>query len=177
MVFFKNISSNNFFTKFLGCFVVSALVFNIMFSTLKINNQIDFNEVSNIQKDVFSTVFFVSDAVSKISRDILSKIVAQKNGQPADRKKTKHSVSDTANDFVLKPNFEKSNQVLNFFSAVWFAYSVNFKVLEFNDKHRTQGFVVFYFMLMLLFFTSVKNMYDSFNNKNVKIYYLKPALF
>lgn len=177
MVFFKNISSNIFFTKFFGCFVVFALVFNVMFSALKINNQIDFNEVSNIQKDVFSTVFFVSDAVSKISRDILSKIVAKKTAQPEDNTKSKHPVSDTSSDFVLKPNFEKSNQVLNFFSAVWFAYPVNFKVLEFYDKHRMQGFVVFYFMLMLLFFTSVKNMYDSFSNKNVKIYYLKPALF
>ncbi len=177
MVFFKNISSNIFFTKFLGCFVVFALVFNVMFSALKINNQIDFNEVSNIQKDVFFTVFFVSDAVSKISREMISKIVSQKTAQPADNTKSKHPVSDMSNDFGLKPNFEKSNQVLNFFSAVWFACKVELEALEFYDKHRMHGFVVFYFMIMLLFFTSVKNMYDSFSNKNVKIYYLKPALF
>lgn len=174
MLFFKHVSSNIFFTKILSFLVVFALVFNVMFSALKINNQIDFNEVSTIQKDVFSTVFFVSDAVSKISMDIISKIVAQKTAQPTDSTKSKHPASNTSNDFVLKPNFEKSSQILKFFSAVWFGYFVDLKKLEFSDKHRMQGFVVFYFMIMLLFFTSVKNMYDSFNNKNI---YLKPALF
>lgn len=177
MVFLKHISSNVFFSKILSCIIIFAVIFNIMFSALKINNQIDFNEVSNIQKDVFSTVFFVSDAVSKISNDILAKIVTQKTGQPIDNTKSQQPVSNTSNDCVLKPNFDRNNQVLQFCYAMSFGYSKDLRDLEFYDKHRMHGFVVFYFMLMLLFFTSVKNVYDSVNNKIIKIYSLKPALF
>lgn len=177
MVFLKHISSNLFFSKILSCFIIFAMIFNVMFSALKINNQIDFNEVSSIQKDVFSTVFFVSDAVSKISRDILAKIVTQKAGQPNDNTKSKQPLSNTSNDYILKPNFDNSNQVLKFCYEMSFGYLRNLLDLEFYDKHRMYGFVVFYFILMLLFFTSVKNVYDSVNNKNIKIYSAKPALF
>lgn len=177
MVFLKHISSNVFFSKILSCFIVFTVIFNVMFSALKINNQIDFNEVSNIQKDVFSTVFFVSDAVGKISRDILAKIVTQKTGQSSDNTKSKQPISNTSNDYILKPNFDKNNQVLKLCYAMSFGYFGDLRDLEFYDKHRTHGFVMVYFILMLLFFTSVKNVYDSVINKNIKIYSAKPALF
>jgi len=176
MGFIKQMSANVFFIKMLSCFVTFVVFFNVMFSALKIDSQLDFNEVSNIQKDVFTTVFFISDAVAKIGMDMIWKITTQKDSQQGGNTKSKQPVSNTSNDFILQPNLDRSSQLLKICYCVSFDCSESGIDLKFCDKHRICSPALVYFILMLLFFTSVKSMYDSVNNKIMKIYSLKPAL-
>ncbi|MDD5021478.1 MAG: hypothetical protein PHR82_04980 [Endomicrobiaceae bacterium] len=177
MVFFKHVSSNIFFARMLSCFIAFAVILNIVFSSFAVSNQINFNEVSNIQKDVFSTVFFVSGAVSKIGMDIFAKIIPQQKNKQNDNTKSKQPITNTSNDNILQPNFDRNTKMLSHFNIPWLVYADSAVDLKFYDKHRMCSFVVVYFILMLLFFTSVKNVYDSVNNKIIKIYSAKPALF
>jgi len=177
MVFFERRLSSGFFTGMLSCFITFTVVLNVIFSAVTVNDAIKLNQVSVIQKDIFATVFFISDAVGKIGLDIVGKVISQKDAGQNDASGAEQTGKKHANDGIVQPHFDRDFKFLK--SQIFIGIlndavpAVNLKVV---DKHRTCAFFIFYFMLMLLFFTSVKNAYDFINNKITRIYLLlKPA--
>jgi len=130
------------------------------------NDTVKINEVAGIQKDVFATVFFISDAVGKIGLGLAGKIIPQNNTGRTDNPQPKQPAANTSNDGIFQPHFDKDFKVLkSYVSDYRFDCVPNSVSLQFYDKHRTCFLSLFYLMIMLLFFISVKNAYDSVYNK------------
>ncbi len=177
MCFLKSFPNCIFFVRAAVCCLVSFVVAaNIIFSSFIMDSNINFSEVSNIQKDVFSTLFFISDALSKFSSDISGRIVPQKNSDANPVQKKHKKEIPVSNDGVLQPNTVKENIIVENHNFLIFIVPEILSLTDY-DRHRMCLLLVIYFMAMMLFFASVKNASGSFAYKFIKIYSDKPAFF
>lgn len=158
------------------CLVSFAVAANIIFSSFMIDSNINFTEVSNVQKDVFSTLFFISDVLNKFTSDISGRIIPQKNSDTNPMQKKDKKQMPVSNDGILQPSTEKTHSMVKDHNFLIFIFLPAVLGLMFYS-HRMRRSVVIYFVAMMLFFASAKNMIDSFMYKFIKIYSDKPAFF
>ena len=99
--------------KIIALFVSCFIIFNCVFSSISVN--IDSNNLSkfsNIQKDVFSAVFFVSNTIEKINFSLTSKIVSNDTAkQSKSNNEENKALPCKSNDFIIT-----SVQIQNEFS-------------------------------------------------------------
>ena len=76
--------------KVIGLVVSFLIIFNCVFSPVLTNiTANDISTFSDIQKDVFSAVFFVANKIEKINFSLTSKIVADKTKKSINNKNGK----------------------------------------------------------------------------------------
>lgn len=179
MLFLKNLPHYYvFFVRAAVCCLVSfAVAANIIFSSFMMDSNINFTQVSNMQKDVFSTLFFISDVLNKFTLDISGRIIPQKNSDANPAQKKDKKQIPVSNDGILQPNTEKTQSMVKEYNFLIFVFLPAVLGLIFCGRHRMRRSVVIYFMAMMLFFASAKNTMDSFVYKFIKIYSDKPAFF
>ena len=159
--------------KIIALSIAFFIIFNCVFSSVCINlNSNDLSKFSSIQKDIFSAVFFVSNAIEKINFSLTSKIVANNPEKSSSSKDGNKTLPYNNSDFIItvsqiqneslklqynqNENFVAYNNLLYDFKTV-----LLYSFYNFYDK-------IFCFIGMIfLFFASIKKLYDSILNSNI----------
>ena len=164
--------------KVIGLVVSFLIIFNCVFSPVLTNiTANDISTFSDIQKDVFSAVFFVANKIEKINFSLTSKIVADKTKTSDSKKEENKSLPCKVNDFIII-----SSQIQN--ETIKMQYGSNGSVVTCNDLlydygKLSTGFYIFYDKIfyisniILLFYASIKKLYD--NILNLSINRINPA--
>ena len=175
----KNLENINAFAlskillKIVALSLAFFIIFNCVFSSVYINlNSSDLSKFSNIQKDIFSAVFFVSGTIEKINFSLTSKIVAngteKTNSQKSENKTLPYNnndiiitVSQIQNEF-LKMQYNQNESLVAYNNLLYdFEAVLSYSFYNFYDK-------IFCFIVMIfLFFASIKKLYDSIFNLNI----------
>ena len=152
----------------LSCFII----FNCVFSSISVNiDSNDLSKFSSIQKDIFSAVFFVSNAIEKINFSLTSKIVTDNTTkQSKSSKEENKTIPCKSNDFIItciqiQSEFSKVQNIQN---SVLFGYNIllyDYGCL-FNSFYNFYKDIVCVFMIFL-FFASIKKLYDVILNFNI----------
>lgn len=154
----------------LTCFII----FNCVFSSISANiDSNDLSKFSSVQRDVFSAVFFVSNAIEKINFSLTSEIItdtaAKQTGSANEQDK---NVPNKNNDVIItclqiQSEFLKLQNVqtpyLLEYNILPYDYGTLFKIHNDFYKNIVCVFIVF------LFFSSIKKLYDSYLKFNINI--------
>ena len=158
--------------KFITFVLAFVIILNCVFSPLLMNiNSNDLSTISDIQKDIFSAVFFVSNTIEKINFSLTSKIVADKTKTSDSKKEENKSLPCKSNDFIII-----TSQIQN--ETMKFQYGYDGNVVSYNDLlydygKLSTGFCIFYDKIfyvsniILLFYASIKKLYDNILNLNI----------
>lgn len=155
-----------FISKAAVFFTVAVLFFNCAFSSLSYIRADEINGVSLAQKDIFSAVMFVSDAIKKISLNLSSKISAygttsQKGGSENNKTEKNTQGKDFISPAVWLQNFKQVQN--NIFYGLF--YSDSAEKLKPDGKtdifFQHKGNTAFIFLIaLMIFFIFSKNPYD-----------------
>lgn len=177
MIFFKHISQSVFFSAIVNIFIILAFISNIILTAILPSDKVWFNGISNIQKDVFAAVFFISDTAAEIGASIAGVITPKKDSDKKDEAQPGRTAQNNADKLMLQPNFDvNSKTIKSQICSFWIDCCLAAAVLIIYDKHRTYDFLLFYFAVMLLFFISVINTHDSARANSINVF-ARPALF
>ena len=158
--------------KVIGLVVAFLIILNCVFSPVLTNiTANDISTFSDIQKDVFSAVFFVANKIEKINFSLTSKIVADATKKSDSQKKENKSLPCKVNDFIIT-----SLQIQN--ETVKMQYGNNGSIVTYNDLlcdygKLSTGFYAFYdrsfclSSIIVLFYASIKKLYDNILNLNI----------
>lgn len=158
--------------KFVTFVLAFVIILNCVFSPLlmNINNNV-LSTISDIQKDVFSAVFFVSNTIEKINFTLSSKIVSTDTTKTDSQKEKNKSLPCGKNDFIIT-----GMQIQNEFLKLQLNQSYNivsYNNLLYEHKRPFNYFYIFYneifclLSVIFLFFASIKKLYDSILNTNI----------
>ena len=174
--FLENINAfvlSKILLKIIALSLTFFIIFNCVFSSVCINfDSNDFSQFSIIQKDVFSAVFFVSNAIEKINFSLTSKIVANNTEKSCPQKNENKTLPYSNSDFIitvsqiqnefLKMQYNQNENVVAYNNLLYdFKTALYYSFYNFYDK--TFCFIV----MILLFFASIKKLYDSILNLNI----------
>ena len=159
-------------TKVIGLLLAFLIIFNCVFSPVLTNiTTSDLSTFSDIQKDVFSAVFFVANKIEKINFSLTSKIVADKTKTSEPQKEENKNLPCKTNDFIIT-----GSQIQN--ESMKLQYSQNGSVVAYNVLLYDYGslstdFYVFcnkifcFSGIIFLFYASIKKLYDNIVNSNI----------
>lgn len=164
--------------KFVAISICCFIVFNCIFSSLIMNiSSQDLSKISSIQKDVFSAIFFVSNAIEKINFSLTQKVVPIQNQTQEGSKDQKKETPYNYNIFIVN-NTQDNDETLK-----QVASSSNPILCAQNDailSNNYVGFILFncfayiLVLMIMMFFSTIKKVYEDINNN--KIYILKNPL-
>ena len=158
--------------KIIAMFISCFIIFNCIFSPILANvTSTEISAFSDIQKDVFSAVFFVSNAIEKINFSLTSKLVTN-NAQKSDsRNEDNKNVPCTNNDFIitgsqiqseiLKLQYNQSNGVVSYNILLYDYGRLSNCFYEIFNK------IFVFYCVMFLFFASIKKLYDNILKLNI----------
>lgn len=158
--------------KIIGLVVAFLIIFNCVFSPVMTNiDTTDLSTFSDIQKDVFSAVFFVSNKIEKINFSLTSKIVADTTKKSDSQKEENKSLPNKSNDFIIT-----SSQIQN--ETLKLQYGQNGSLITYNDLLYDYRLLSTYFYafcnkifclssIIFLFYASIKKLYDNILNLNI----------
>ncbi|MFA7675342.1 MAG: hypothetical protein WCY38_04685 [Endomicrobiia bacterium] len=183
----KIINSNNnivvtgALSKVLCAFVVFFLCFNSIVSSFILNyNKSDLVEISSIQKDVFSAIFFISGTIEKINESLSDKLGLKSTSTTEKDQKNPQPVAKASSDIIIIESQSQNIKVLKNLSSYvkdfqiyGILYSPFYLLSENRILYRE---INFYFIVMILFFASAKKIYDNLNKIN-RIMYKNPLIF
>ena len=158
--------------KIIALFVSCFIIFNCVFSSVSANVSSDeLSKFSSIQKDVFSAVFFVSNAIEKINFSLTSKIVSEDTAkQSKSNNEENKTLPCKSNDFIITNVQTQSefSKVQNTQKSVFAGqnillcdYGCLFNVFYNLFKNRVAVYMFF------LFFASIKKLYDNILKLNI----------
>ncbi|WP_372519283.1 hypothetical protein [Candidatus Ruminimicrobiellum ovillum] len=158
--------------KIIGLFVSFLIIFNCVFSPMLTNiTTNDISAFSDVQKDVFSAVFFVSNTIEKINFSLTAKIIAGDTKTSGSKKEENKSLPCKNNDFIIT-----SSQIQN--EAMKLQYGNGGGFVDCRDLLYDYGKPathlctfydeIFYIPgIILLFYASIKKLYDNILNLNI----------
>ncbi|MBR3654108.1 MAG: hypothetical protein IKN62_01580 [Elusimicrobia bacterium] len=158
--------------KVIGLLLAFLIIFNCVFSPVLTNiTTSDLSTFSDIQKDVFSAVFFVANKIEKINFSLTSKIVADKTKTSDSQKEENKSLPCKTNDFIItgsqiqnesmKLQYGQNGSVVVYDVLLYDYGSLSTEFYAFCDK-------IFCFSSMIfLFYASIKKLYDNILNFNI----------
>lgn len=158
--------------KMFAVLLAAFVIFNCAFSYISVNiDSNDLSKFSNIQKDVFSAVFFVSNVIEKINFSLTSKIVVNNTEKTNSQKEENKSLPYTSNDIIITVSqtqnvrFQYNNQNNNVvpYNNLLYDFGLIFLFFFYNFYDITFCFAC----MIFLFFSSIKKLYDSFLNFNI----------
>ncbi len=152
----------------LSCFII----FNCVFSSVSANVSSDeLSKFSSIQKDVFSAVFFVSNAIEKINFSLTSKIVADDTAKQSksDSEENK-TLPCKSNDFIItsvqtQSEFLKVQNIQNSVLAGQKILLCDYGRLFYGFYNLFKNTVAVF--IFFLFFASIKKLYDNILKLNI----------
>ncbi len=160
-------------TKVIGLLLAFLIIFNCVFSPVLTNiTTSDLSAFSDIQKDVFSAVFFVANKIEKINFSLTSKIVSDNTAkQSSSNNEENKALPCKSNDFIIT-----GSQIQN--ESMKLQYSQNGSVVAYNVLLYDYGslstdFYVFcnkifcFSSIIFLFYASIKKLYDNIVNSNI----------
>ncbi|MCR4662815.1 MAG: hypothetical protein K5622_02865 [Endomicrobiaceae bacterium] len=152
----------------LSCFII----FNCVFSSLSANiDSEELSKFSTVQRDVFSAVFFISNTIEKINFAIVSKTITDTNSkQTGSENENNKTLPCTSNDFIVTCLQIQSDlsKTQNTQLSSLIGHNVLIYTYEclFNSFYNLYKNIVSIFII-LLFFSSIKKLYDSYLNFNI----------
>ena len=158
--------------KIIGLSLTFLIIFNCVFSSVLTNVTVnDLSIFSDVQKDVFSAVFFVSSKIEKINFSLTSKIVADTTKKSDSQKEENKSLPCKTNDFIIT-----SSQIQN--ETMKLQYGQNGSLITYNDllydyRPLSNYFYVFcnkifcLSAIIFLFYASIRKLYDNILNLNI----------
>lgn len=159
-------------SKILCLSVIVFICFNSIFSSFMLNyDRDDLTEISLIQKDVFSAVFFIAGTIEKINDSLSDRLGLKTNSTANQKNRDSQPVSTSSKDIILIENNQNQNiKILKFllvFSEKTSAdYIFNIPLIFYCENKLLCSQNNFYFIVMMLFFASAKKIYDSLNKIN-----------
>ena len=158
--------------KIIAMFISCFIIFNCIFSPVLANvTSTEISAFSDIQKDIFSAVFFVSNAIEKINFSLTSKIVANDAQKSGTQNEENKSVPCTNNDFIitglqiqsemLKLQHNQNNGLVRYNMLLYDYGNLSACFYEMFNKIFVFCCVVF------LFFASIKKLYDNILKLNI----------
>ena len=158
--------------KFITFVLAFVIILNCVFSPLLMNiNSNDLSTISDIQKDIFSAVFFVSNTIEKINFSLTSKIVVSNTQNSDSQSKENKNIPCKYNDFIIT-----SSQTQNEFLKLQLNQpynAVSYNNLLYDYRFIINYFYVFYneifclLSIILLFYASIKKLYDNISKLNI----------
>ncbi|MFA7074676.1 MAG: hypothetical protein WC234_05775 [Endomicrobiaceae bacterium] len=158
--------------KILCLAVIVFICFNSIFSSFMLNyNRDDLTEISLIQKDVFSAVFFISGTIEKINDSLSDRLGLKTDSAANEKKRESQPVSTSSKDIILIENNQNQNiKILKFLSVYSekIAAYCNFYIplVSYCENNFLYSKNSFYFIVMMLFFASSKKIYVYLNKIN-----------
>lgn len=158
--------------KIIGLSLAFLIIFNCVFSPVLTNvDTADLATFSDIQKDVFSAVFFVASKIEKINFSLTSKIVADTTKKSDSQKEGNKSLPCKTNDFIIT-----SLQIQN--ETMKLQYGQKGNLIAYNDLLCDYSPLSTYFYvfcnkifclsnIIFLFYASIKKLYDNILNLNI----------
>ena len=158
--------------KIIGLSLTFLIIFNCVFSSVLTNVTVnDLSTFSDVQKDVFSAVFFVSSKIEKINFSLTSKIVADTTKKSDSQKEENKSLPCKTNDFIIT-----SSQIQN--ETMKLQYGQNGIIVAYNDllyDYRPLSNYFYAFCnkifclseIIFLFYASIRKLYDNIFNLNI----------
>ena len=158
--------------KIIALSLTAFIIFNCVFSPILTNvTSTEISAFSDIQKDIFSAVFFVSNAIEKINFSLTSKIVANNTEKSGTQNEENKSVPCTNNDFIitgsqiqsetLKLQYNQSNGVVSY-NTLLYDYG---RLL--NCFYEVFNKIFVFYCIIFLFFASIKKLYDNILKLNI----------
>jgi len=177
----NNIVGTGALSKVLCAFVVLFICFNSIGSSFILNyDKSDLVEISSIQKDVFSAIFFISGTIEKINESLSDKLGLKSTSTTEKDQKNPQPVAKASSDIIIVESQSQNIKVLKNLSSYvkdfqiyGILYSPFYLLSENRILYRE---INFYFIVMILFFASAKKIYDNLNKIN-RIMYKNPLIF
>ena len=158
--------------KIIAVGVAFFIIFNCVFSSVSANiDSNDLSKFSSVQRDVFSAVFFVSNAIEKINFSLTSEIVTDTDTkQTGTANEEDKNIPNKNNDFIITC-LQTQGEILKLQNVQTQSFFVCNAVLHnygclFNEFYNLFKNVVCIFIIFL-FFASIKKLYDSILNLNI----------
>ena len=158
--------------KFIGLLLAFLIIFNCVFSPVLTNvDTTDLTTFSDIQKDVFSAVFFVANKIEQINFSLTSKIVTDTTKKSDSQKEENKSLPCKTNDFIIT-NSQIQNETMKL------QYGQSGSLIAYNDllyDYRPLSNYFYAFCnkifclsnIIFLFYASIKKLYDNILNLNI----------
>lgn len=158
--------------KIIGLVLAFLIILNCAFLPLLTNiTSNDLSTFSNVQKDIFSTVFFVSNTIEQINFSLTSNIFENNTKSSDTQNKENQNIPCTDNDFIitglqiqnemLKLQYNQSNNLISYNSLI---YDYNYLSTNFYVLYNK---ILLILACIFLFFASIKKLYDNIFKSNI----------
>ncbi len=159
--------------KIIALSLTAFIIFNCVFSSISVNiDSNDLSKFSSIQKDVFSAVFFVSNAIEKINFSLTSKIVANNTEKSDSQKEENKTLPCNSNDIIItasqiqteisKLQYNQTDKVVSYNNLLY-----DFRMTLYNYFYNFYDTIFCFACMIFLFFASIKKLYDIILNSNI----------
>ncbi len=149
-------------TKAMTFFVIVVLFFNCAFAGIA--GSIKADGVAEVQKDIFSAVMFVSEAISKISMNLSEKIYPYaKTASKTSEDKQKKEETAPVKDFILISQTQNIKQLKDLSVYTVLKSQISEQkgfVLKSWSALRVDRSIALIFLMLMIFFIFTKKPYD-----------------